>query len=150
MYNDIDGKTCFKCNEYKHLSEFYRHPQMPDGFLNKCKECAKKDVHANRLKNIDKIREYDRKRAKNPERAKRAAEISKRWMKADKRRSKCHNAVTRAVRNGILIPENCCRCGSEKSYAHHESYDRPLDVQWYCQPCHKQRHKEMVLEGIEL
>jgi hypothetical protein len=28
--------------------------------------------------------------------------------------------------------------------AHHEDYDRPLDVMWLCQPCHKQRHKELL------
>jgi ribosomal protein S27AE len=37
----------------------------------------------------------------------------------------------------------CIRCGNEKSLAHHEDYDKPLDVMWLCQPCHKQRHKEL-------
>ena len=144
------SKVCFKCNIEKPLDEFYKHSQMLDGHVNKCKSCNLNDVHEHRLKNIDKIREYDRERAKNPERAKKAAEVSERWRKADKRRTQCHNAVTRAIRKGVLTAENCCKCGAEKTYAHHESYDRPLDVQWYCQPCHKQRHKEMVLEGIEI
>ena len=142
-------KNCFKCGELKPMDQFYKHPQMADGHLGKCKECAKKDVHEHREKNLDKVRAYDRKRAKLPDRIKSAQEITALWRKADSRRGACHSAVARAVRSGALVRQPCERCGNEKSLAHHESYDRKLDVNWYCQPCHKKRHAEMRAAGIE-
>ena len=142
------SKVCFKCGKTKPLSLFYKHPEMADGHVNKCIECNKLDVSNNRSKRIEYYRAYDRERAKIPERRKAASAISSAWLRADSRRIAAHNAVARAVRSGRLERMDCEKCGRRDAMAHHESYDRKLDVRWLCQPCHKQRHKEMVNEGI--
>ena len=136
-------KTCFKCNKEKPLAYFYKHSEMADGYLNKCKDCAKVDANKHRAENLEKVREYDRKRAKEPHRIALQKAQTKMWRETDSRRTKCHNAVARAIRNGSLVQQPCARCSSEKTLAHHESYDLPLEIVWLCQPCHKQRHKEI-------
>ena len=52
-------KICFKCNRMLPISEFYKHPQMKDGTLNKCKQCAKSDVRKNYREKLDKYHEYE-------------------------------------------------------------------------------------------
>ena len=59
-------KTCRTCNKSKQLNEFYKHPEMLDGYLSQCKEC-KKLYSAKRLnklsENIDWL-EKERRRGR--------------------------------------------------------------------------------------
>jgi hypothetical protein len=135
------SKICFKCNALLPLDEFYKHPQMADGHLNKCKACARIDVIANRLARVEQYRLYDRERAKHPDRFTLAAEMNRRWRAEDKRRMRAHNAVARAIRAGRLALQPCQECGAEGAHAHHDDYDLPLSVRWLCPAHHSQHHK---------
>lgn len=52
-------KKCFKCGLVKAIDEYYKHPQMADGHLGKCKNCTKDNVRTNYSEKRDKYREYD-------------------------------------------------------------------------------------------
>lgn len=134
-------KTCFKCSRELPLEEFYRHPQMGDGHLNKCKECTKADVTARRRANIDHYREYDRRRFhEDPER--RAAQYlnssEMKYLYPEKYRARY--TVHNAIRDGRLERKPCEACGTARSEAHHEDYSRPLDVRWLCRVHHEAVH----------
>lgn len=137
------NKECFKCKTVKPFDCFYKHSKMADGYLNKCKDCTKNDTYLNRIQNLEQRRAYDRERSKNSERIKAHAEINRSWRSEDRRRGIAHNSVLRAIKAGNLVRLSCVKCGEKKSVAHHEDYDKPLDVVWLCQPCHSQRHKEL-------
>lgn len=137
-------KKCFKCGKAKEMSEFYKHSEMADGYLGKCKDCAKKDATEHRNKNIEQIREYDRQRSKLPHRQRLIARTEKKYRKKYPKRYMANYLLTNAVRdNRIKKPKRCSRCGTSRRriLGHHPDYYKPLEVIWVCQPCHKQLHK---------
>lgn len=151
-------KTCFKCLEDKPLSEFYKHSEMADGYLNKCKVCARRDVRENREKNHDYYIWYDRIRVNDPDRveARRryaeehrgvSREHQKRWAERNTEKRRAHGLVAKALRRGILERAPCEVCGSENVHAHHDDYSQPLKVRWLCPAHHGEHHRNETLFG---
>lgn len=142
-------KTCFKCHQTFSLDEFYAHPRMKDGYLNKCKTCTKLDALLHRAANLDRCHDYDRRRfQENP--ARRAANIAR--NKARNRRiphkAKARQCVSRAKRS-VLKPKPCEVCGTEPAQAHHTDYSKPLDVTWLCSRCHGAAHRKYDYDKLE-
>lgn len=151
-------KSCFKCGCEKPLSEFYKHAQMADGYLNKCKECTKRDVSKNYRDNIDYYKEYERKRSSMPHRVMAREEYAKsdagkaagnackeRWSRRNPIKRMASIIVGNAVRDGKIIkPDSCSECGSypKRLHGHHDDYAFPLVVRWLCPGCHNKWHKE--------
>lgn len=135
-------KRCFKCGTRKPLSEFYKHSMMADGHLNKCKECTKRDVRANRADNLEHYRAYDRERSQLPERVEASRAHHLDWKARNPEKRKAHVIVSNAIRDGRIERRPCERCG-KKAHAHHDDYSKPLDVVWLCPVHHVARHKEL-------
>lgn len=135
-------KKCFKCGEIKPINQFYKHPQMPDGTVNKCKECNKKDVREHRLnpKYRESVLEYDRNRFKKPERKKNVLEYQIKRRKKYPEKERARRLIGYRIRAGILKPMSCEICGNKKTEAHHDDYLKPLDIRWLCFKCHRKLH----------
>ena len=65
--------------------------------------------------------------------------------------------VEKAIAKGVLIrPATCSECNGDQEYtdgragiqAHHDDYNKPLEVRWLCQKCHHAWHK--TNKAIEL
>ena len=133
-------QECFKCHVVKPLSEFYRHPEMANGHLGKCKECNKRDVQENYRVKKEQYKAYYAEREKTP--------MRKAWKIIEQRKqrikfpiqSPCRQITQRAVKSGILVKTPCVVCGFPKVEAHHENYYEPLNVKWLCLKHHKEIH----------
>jgi hypothetical protein len=137
----MTAKPCKKCGELLPLLEFYKHQKMADGHLNFCKACVRSRVANHRNENLDACRQYDRERALNPLRKKQLRERFDR-LRSDPVRLKTWRVTSNAIRNGKLVrPSSCssCKCLC-KPEAHHENYEKPLDVIWLCRSCHCKLH----------
>jgi len=134
----IQSKKCFKCEAVKPLEDFYKHPRMGDGRVNKCKECNKLDVRENRSLNADYYREYDRKRGCRQDK-----DHCKNYRKKFVMKYAAHRLVGNRVRSKELVRQPCEVCGTEiRIHAHHDDYALPLVVRWLCAAHHSQWHKK--------
>ncbi len=147
-------KECNKCLQKKPLTDFYKHPDMVDGHLNKCKVCAKKDTRLNYIKNIDKYKEYDRSRAMLPHRvtartiyqATEAGKLSirksnQRWKKDNPLKQQAYWKLWNKILYGKITKKPCLVCGEIKVQGHHWNYKYPFWVFWLCSKHHSRLHK---------
>ena len=128
-------KTCSSCFEEKPISEFYKSTLNRDGLLGYCRVCHGKKVKNKR--ESKKLLSFDE-----------VAPHKKFWLAENKLKRKAHQAVGYAMQTGKLIRQPCERCGStENVVAHHEDYNKPLDVLCLCKYHHKERHMEIDKEN---
>ena len=126
-----DMKKCKTCREVKPVSEYYYNKRYK-GYFWECKAC-------------NNIRRRDWS-INNPEKARR----QKRKLKRDYRtkypgRYFANNKVGSTLRNGTLHRPDFCSCCNKacKPQAHHPNYNKPLEVQWLCEGCHKKFHADI-------
>ena len=154
------SKQCKVCGESKPLSYFHRRSASSDGHRTRCKICTGKankavleSPHGDTVRANGRAGYY-----RNPDRRKATSKswrsrqsIGYRAAESRRRRSKhreqdlSHQAVHRALASGKLIRlEDCEHCGNPSEHAHHEDYNKQLEVVWLCKPCHGLVHRKGV------
>lgn len=130
-------KKCFKCGIVQPISEFYKHSEMGDGHLNKCKTCTKLDVKKRYVMKIDRIRDYEKRRLKTPGRKAKVLEYQRRRRHKHPEKNLARQRLHYALRTGKITRCPCQLCGGARAEAHHVDYSRPFDVRWLCFKCHR-------------
>lgn len=148
-------KTCTRCGIEKNCTDFQVRKASRDGLTASCKECLSK---------------YDKERANNPKRVEArllyassergrsvhaknsrdwysrnkelAISLKDDWISRNRKKRKVHGLTSYAIRIGFLVKSNCEVCGKKDVHAHHDDYDKPMDVRWLCAHHHMMWHSE--------
>ena len=128
---------CVKCDSSKPISDFYLSRIRKSRATGECIDCVCKQVNAAdqkphrrawftseefKLLNIDKLNSYN---AKYP------------------RRYAVRQETQAAIKRGRLVKATHCeKCNStDRIEAHHDDYNKALDVRWLCKRCHGFWHR---------
>lgn len=133
------SKTCTKCQRVRLASEFYSHRFSADGLGYICRACirvSRRDyyqLHKAQCRTSSR-RHYRKHAAEYKARSKAVCTTPA---------AKARAAVKYAKSRGRLIPQPCVDCGrmTDRQEAHHEDYEKRLDVVWLCGVCHYARHR---------
>lgn len=131
-------KKCSNCGAEKPLSDYQKRKASKDGLTASCKAC---------LKERDRIRDQDPERKAMKEayckgKGREVATAAKiRWRERNPKKRAAHVLVGNALRDGKLFKQPCEVCGDTEAHAHHDDYDKPLEVRWLCPVHHEAWHQ---------
>ena len=135
-------KTCISCKKEKPLIYFPTRKSMLDGRRNTCRDCANKNKRDSREKNPVPYRESERLYRKTDSAKKSVIRATKRWKENHPEQYEAYKKLSVATRNGSLVRMPCEVCSEKKSEAHHDDYEKPLEVRWLCKKHHAEHHKQ--------
>lgn len=139
------------------------HPEKERAWVAQNKSRVLKSKAAYRKRNEDRLRREDRERMRahreRPGVAEALADAAREYQREHRaernayvRAARARNpakfrardAVKKAIRTGRLKrPATCADCGARgRLHAHHEDYERRLDVTFLCTKCHLRGHRK--------
>lgn len=125
-------KKCKDCGLEKQNNDFY-------GIQGECKKCTQKRVQLNYRINIKHYIKYEKNRFKDKERKINVLKYQRIRRHKYPIKNKARQDVYKSLKKGILVKKPCEVCGYLKVEAHHEDYNKPLDVIWLCRKHHLEK-----------
>jgi hypothetical protein len=161
--DEVIMKVCSRCKEEKDKETFCRERRNKDGLSYECKVCLserkKKSYDPEKYK-TDEYREKNRIKSQefrwsNPEKASQISknwaqqnrqkrrEYQEKWRRANLKQKAANAYIQRYIKKGIVIRSTkCTTCQAQgKTEAHHDDYNKPLEVLWLCRRCHMKLHR---------
>ena len=133
-------KKCNKCNKTKLLSEFHKSytGNYKQEVVGQCKMCraeySREHYKKNKKEILRKQRTYLQTEKGKANKLRNAYRMKKKYPKKWKTRWTANNAV----RLGKIRMGKCEVCGHTKPEIHHDDYDKPLQIRWFCMEHHKE------------
>ena len=135
-------KICSRCKSEKDDSDFRKCPHHSDGLHSWCRKCAREAARLLRLNDPTRPKAAVAKwRNKNPNWEKQHY-IDIRKRNPEKLRAR--GIVTQLVFQGRMTRLPCETCGNPLTHAHHDDYDKPLEVRWLCAKHHGELHRKVA------
>jgi hypothetical protein len=136
----MEIKICSRCKLRLPIDEFYKDKSKPSGIAYRCKRCEAYLKREQRIRNKDTFKKKDRLYYK--EHKKELLKKRKIWAEKNRQKITAHNLVRKALYHGELKRVDICEIcfKSKSSLAHHDNYNKPLDVKWVCALCHMRLH----------
>ena len=128
---------CIKCDVSKPLNYFYDSTIRKSNLTGECKKCVRARVNVSN-KQSHRVTFYSSESGKQLARDK-----FQRYLSKYASRHAVRIATNLAVLRGELIKsEECEECLDAESriQAHHDNYNKQLDVRWLCIKCHSTWH----------
>jgi len=169
----MKSKTCFKCLSTLPISDFYKHPEMRDGHLGKCKSCSKQDVAANYNAKHDQYMAYER----SPQRVWRrrarvkTSDTGERWRHANMEKKRNYTRKRRAAKKMAaganyttkehiklrweMYGNSCWICGKPATVTDHVKpiskggAHLPCNLRPICQPCNTRKAAMWPVPSID-
>lgn len=135
-------KQCAICHESKPLEEFHKDKNRKDGRDSRCSQCKNKKYLAYYHEDPERKERIicHAKKYQHGEGRERSNATKSAYHSRHPKKRRAHSMVYYALKTGELHRGPCEVCGAEKVVGHHDDYDRPLEVRWFCEKHHKEWH----------